>query len=348
MLKRICAFFTAAVIAVMIPLGVFAESSTLQEIAYREVSIPVPCNVTVMGDSIATGFGLEGYAAGKGSPLSYANILKDKYSKQLPSDCTFELTNFAVDGYTSDDLLKLLDSGKCDEALSKAGCVLISIGGNDLLHALWDTLKDAGITYEGGEVGAKDLLKILTSLGKLKKKLDENLLIFDQNLPKIASYIRTKSKGEFFIQTLYDPLESFSMIPGISSIAKDKIGRLNEIIKGHAGDPAAGYSVCDVAPEFVGKANELTNIGKIDIHPNAQGHKLISEVLDKAITAKKYSYMQEYVIERKIESEPADAASVDSAVSLQGNSTVMIAVICSVCAMAAGAAAMYLIIKKRR
>ena len=248
MLKRICAFLTAAVIAVLIPFGVFAEDGTLQEIAYREVSIPVPHSVVVMGDSIATGFGLEGYAAGNGSPLSYANILKDKYSKQLPSDCTFELTNFAVDGYTSDDLLNLLNSGKCDDALAKADCVLISIGGNDLLHAMWDTLKEAGISYEGGNFSAKEILKILTSIGKLKKKLDENLLIFDQNLPKIASYIRTKSEGEFFIQTLYDPLESFSMIPGISSIAKEKIGRLNEIITAHAADPSGEYTVCDVAP----------------------------------------------------------------------------------------------------
>ena len=349
MLRRISAFITCAVIAVMMSVSVSAETSTVKETAWREVSIPVPHSMVVMGDSIATGFGLEGYAAGQGSPLSYSNLLKDKYSPQLPSDCSFELTNFAVDGYTSEDLLGLLNSGKADDALSKADCIVISIGGNDLLHALWDTLKDAGITVsQGMDLSAGTLLKIVTSLGKLKDKLDANLDVFDVNLPKIVSYIRMKTSSEFFIQTLYDPLESFALIPGISKLAKEKIGRLNEIIKTHAGDAEGGYSVCDVAPEFTGKAKELTNIGKMDIHPTAAGHKLISEILDRAVTSKKYSYQQEYVIERTVELPGTDDADdTDSAGSKQGSRTVMIAVICSVCALAAGAGAMYLIIKKR-
>lgn len=344
MLRRICTFISAAVIMAVAPLAVSAEGDTVKETAQREVSIPVPHSMVVMGDSIATGFGLEGYAAGQGSPISYANLLKDKYSPQLPADCPFELNNFAVDGYTSEDLLKLLNSGSCDESLSAADCILISIGGNDLLHALWAVLEEANVTLDKeGSVGASDLLKIITSLGSLKDKLDENLELFEQNLPKITAYIRSKTDSEFFIQTLYDPLESFNLIPGISKISKEKIGRLNEIIKSHAGDAQSPYKVCDVAPAFVGKANELTNISRIDIHPNAAGHRLISETLDLAISTGKYSYMQEYIIER-----PADDAAVtDSAGSLQGNSTVMVAVICSVCALAAGAAAMYLIIKKR-
>ncbi|MBQ7186599.1 MAG: SGNH/GDSL hydrolase family protein [Ruminococcus sp.] len=341
MLKRIFTFITAAVIAAISSAAVSAESSTVKEIALREVSIPVPHSMVVMGDSIASGYGLEGYAAGSGSPLSYSNLLKAEYSPQLPSDCTFELTNLAVDGYTSDDLLKLLDSGKADDALSKADCIVISIGGNDLLHALWDTLKDAGISFEsGGKLGASELLKLISSFSKLREKLDANLTVFDENLPKIAAYIRKKTASEFFIQTLYDPLESFSLVPGISKIAAEKIGRLNEIIKAHAGS----YTVCDVAPAFAGKAKELTNIARVDIHPNAEGHKLISETLDKSIKAGSYSYQQEYVIERTIAD---DAADTDSAGSLQGNSTVMIIVICSVCALAAGAGIVYLIIKKR-
>lgn len=346
MFKRITAVFFAVTVLL------FSALSAAAEVAYREVEIPVPHHMVVMGDSIATGYGLDGYAGGKEKVRSYANILKDKYSPKLPADCPFKLDNFAVDGYTSEDLLKLLKSGDCDKALSEADCILISIGGNDLLHALWFVIEKKGIG-QSGDIGASDILKILTSLDDLRDKLDENLAAFEKNLPEIASYINSKTEAKFFIQTLYDPLEDFSLVPGVSKIAKEKIGRLNEIIRMHAGDPSGEYSVCDTAPAFAGKSKELTNISRIDIHPNAEGHKVLAETLDKAVMSKKYSYMQEYEIEPEPEpepeskAEPADANDSEKVTTLQGNSTVMIAVICSVCALAAGAGAMYLIIRKR-
>ena len=367
MFKRITAAFFAAALMLVIPLGAFAEDMTSAEsmtsseaapsdVEYRETEIPVPHHMVVMGDSIATGFGLEGYNGGKEKVRSYANILKDRYSPKLPSDCPYVLENFAVDGYTSEDLLKLLKDGKCDKALSEADCIVVSIGGNDLLGALWYILEKQGIG-KSGDIGAVDIVKILTSLGDLEDKLDENLEAFDKNLPDIASCIVSKTGAELIIQTLYNPLENFSLVPGIKGVAKKKIDRLNEIIKMHAGDPQGQYTVCDTAPGFTDKAEQLTNISKIDIHPNAEGHKVISEILDKVILTKKYSYMKEFIIEPEPEpgpepepepvSEPADANDSERVTTLQGNSTVMIAVICSVCAMSAGAGAMYLILRKR-
>ncbi len=326
MLKIITAAAAASAIALL------SAPAACAETAYREVPLNAPHSMVVMGDSIATGYGLEGYQGGKDKVRSYVNILKDKYTAAMPADCSFELENYAVDGYTSDDLLNLLNSGDCDSRLSQADCVVISIGGNDLLHALWDTLSEKGIG-RGGQLGADDLIKLLTSMGALKDKLDENLETFEKNLVSIAEYISGKTEGEFFIQTLYDPLESFKLVPGLSSVAAEKIGRLNELIMQHASEQGAEYTVCNVAPEFEGKANKLTNIGRIDIHPNADGHKVISDVLDRYITSKKYSYMQAY------EAEPANTADDDGTTSIQGSPAVVIAVICAGCALAAGAAA---------
>lgn len=299
MFKRLLSLAAAALAAVSAAAAVSAETE------YRGTSVSAPPVMVVLGDSIATGYGLEGYDGGKDKCASYANLLKDKFTAELPEDCGFKLTNFAVDGFTSADLLDLLNSGELDEDLAEASCITVSTGGNDLLHALWTTLQNSGIG--SGNVDKEAVMKLLTALGSLKSTLEENLVSFESNLEGIALYIRSKTSAEVFVQTLYDPLESFSMIPGLSSLAEEKVGALNEIIVKHSTDKGAEYSVSDVASKFKGKAQELTNISRIDIHPNAEGHKVIAEVLGKSITSKSYTYMQAVEVEesKPVETEPA-------------------------------------------
>jgi lysophospholipase L1-like esterase len=297
MLKRLTSAVAAMMILVSSAVTAFAKTE------YQDTEVPVPPKMLVLGDSIATGFNLEGYSAeDKTKCPSYANLLKDKFASELPSDCETKLTNAAVDGQTSEELLNEINSGKLDKDLEEADCVIVSIGGNDLLHALWDTLKEAGISNIQ-KPSASELLKIATKFNSLKDQLDENLKLFDTNLASIAKAIRSKAKGEVIFQTLYDPFENFSMVPGISKIAKEKIERLNEIIKTHAGDPSSKYTVCDVAPSFAGKAEELTRIKSIDIHPTEEGHKVIFEQLDSAIRKAKYSYQK--AVEVPDDPEPA-------------------------------------------
>lgn len=286
MLKRLISAVAAAALMLGISVTAFAET------AYVEEEVGVPPSMLVMGDSIATGFALEGYDQSKENCESYANILKKRYEAELPADCGFNLKNVAVDGQTSTELLSALNSGKFDADIAGFDCIVISIGGNDLLDALWDTLKDIGVGIGSGDIGITDIVKMAASFGDLKDKLDENLAVFDSNIKAIAGYIKGRAKGELIIQTLYDPFQGFKKVPGIASIAQEKIAKLDEAIKLHAGDADGGYTVCDVAPDFDGKAEELTRIELIDIHPNADGHKVIAEVLDKTIRAKKYHYLK--------------------------------------------------------
>ena len=304
MFRKLVTVLSAAVIFIMAVVPVSAETAT------REVEADVPPRLLVLGDSIATGYGLEGYDKGKEGCQSYANILKDRYSSELPAECEFTLTNRAVDGMTSEGLLSELNSGSLDEALKNADCIIISIGGNDLLHALWDFLADKGITSPSSAT-VVDVVKIVATLGKLKDKLDENLAAFETNLTAITGYITSKTEGVLIMQTLYDPFQSFGLIPGFSSIAADKIARLDETIRAHAGDASRNYTVCDVAPEFVGRSDELTNMGRIDIHPNAEGHKVIAELLDKTVRAVKYSYTETYEIEPAVTEAESSAPAAE-------------------------------------
>ncbi len=316
MLRKIVSVLAAGVMLLCSAVTVNADTE------YRSVDIPVPANLLVLGDSIATGFGLEGYSSGRENCSSYANLLKDKFSAELPKDCKFTLTNRAIDGYDSIELLDLLNKGSLDDELKAADCIVISIGGNDLLAALWNALSNAGITSVSPKLDAKSAVKLLASLGKLKDDLDANLETFDSNIGKIAAYIRSRNKCPVFLQTLYNPLEGFDKFPGIDSIGTDKIARLNEIIKLHAGDPDGGYSVCDVAPLFTGQAKTLTNIEKLDIHPTADGHKLIFETLNKDLRTKSYSYMQAYEIPEETQTAPAAApAAADTASSVPEKSS---------------------------
>ncbi len=302
MFKRIVSAVLAAVTAAAVSLPACADTE------YREETVTAPPRVLVLGDSIATGFGLEGYEGGKGNVASYANILKDKYTSELPEECGFELNNEAVDGQTSVQLLEKLMNGDYDAELD-VDCVLISIGGNDLLHPLLEAAAEAGITSfdDINFANSATLLGVVTKAGNV---IDSSLEVFGQNISGIAGYITSHSEAKVIVQTLYDPLDGFSKIPGVDKVSAEKIGKLNEKIV-TASNNGELFTVCDVAPLFKGKASELTNIGKFDIHPTAEGHKLIAEELDKTIKTFTYTYKIAEVTEPE-EEENSDGSKTDS------------------------------------
>ena len=304
MLKKIAAFVMCTVIAAVSAIPAFAQT--------EEVALGVPTYMVVLGDSIATGFGLEGYNNGKTGCDSYANLLGQKFSDELPEGCSFTLENLAVDGKTSADLLGDLNSGADDEALAQADCVIVSIGGNDLLAALWGILSDTGITNVQDGINEKTAAAMILKLAALGKDLDKNLETFESNLTRIAAYLDSHTEGMVVIQTLYDPLESFSLVPGISELSAQKLERFNEIIRNHSADAGGSYTVCDIVPEFKGKADTLTNIKKFDIHPTAAGHAVIAEQLDKTVRTGSFSYTRT-VEETVSEPEPAAESVTESA-----------------------------------
>lgn len=315
--KRIAAFACAA--AAALSMG-SCSSFKKKETEKHEVSAPP--KLVVMGDSIAAGYGLEGYSKNDlYSCRSYANILGDEYKKELDGKCEAELVNVAVSGDTSSDLLSHLQSGEFDDALKDSDAVVISIGGNDILGVFLDFLHDNfGFAEDNAGLGNVDIMSVAGGIADLGDDMDQALDGFDTNLTYIVAEIRKRTDGEIFIQTLYDPIEYYDDIPLLPGMSADKINRLNEIITENAGSGnAKQYTVSDIHGDFAGKAGELTNIKSYDIHPNAEGHEQIARILEKDIGEKQYYYTTE--------EEVTDKASIKRSALIGGGILLGLAVI---------------------
>ena len=287
MLKK---FFSAA-IALFLPIVLTGCALTERDLVDKTYETNTPPRLMFLGDSIAAGYGLEGYTSNDNYSCSdsYANILDAKYTAALAETYSHEMQNFAVSGATSADLIELLKSGKLDSALAETDAVVVSIGGNDLLGNIYTIIESLGITPENQTINIDDIdiLSLLGQIATLEENVQDSLTEFETNLKEIAVILNEKSEGDVYIQTLYNPLETFTDISLVTDFSESTLTEFNRIINDNS---VNGYKVIDVAADFVGKCEELTRIGKIDIHPNEAGHKVIAEAVDEALTADTYTY----------------------------------------------------------
>lgn len=298
MFRKIAAAVSAAILSVSLASCSMTEKSA-EEI---ENITEVPPKMLFLGDSIAAGYGLEGYTADDNySCRSYSNILKDKYSEELRGKCRHTMINKAVSGAASADLIEQIQSGQLDSDLADCDAVVVSIGGNDLLGILLEVLKNIGISENGSfDTQNFDLFGAASLLMGMNNDIDKALEQFDKNIKIIYDELSRRTDGIIYIQTLYDPLEYYRQVKRVTDFSNDKIGRLNEMITENS---ACGYKVIDVAADFEGKADSLTNIADFDIHPNAQGHEVIAEDVDAAFRATGFTYTTTVYGDRQLSAE---------------------------------------------
>lgn len=291
---------TAAVLGTASILFCFS-SCAMTEIPTREVPhrTDVPPKMLFLGDSIAAGYGLDGYTPTDNyNCRSYSNILKEKYEAELMNECGHIMINKSVSGYTSDDLIKQIESGELDSDLKDSDAVVVSIGGNDLLGIMLELLGSLGISESGSfDTGSLDIFGAAASFLTMDGDVNKALEKFDENIKIISAELLKRTEGTVYIQTLYDPLEYFEKFKMVTEFSDEKIGKLNSIISGNA---ASGYTVIDVAADFKGKAGTLTNIGSFDIHPNAEGHEVIANDVDKAFRETGFTYMTTETGEKRL------------------------------------------------
>ena len=255
--------------------------------------------LVVLGDSLSTGYALDGYDPNLFNTQlpSYANIVALSLSL-VYGDSYF---NYASDGETSKGLLESLDVGDIEEKpllenIKKADTVVISIGGNDLMNFL---LPEIGklLGLESG-TSASELISALAKIdGKgldgfaksaksfckdHNKELSELYANYSQNLADSVKKIRELAPGaQIFALNIYDPLLDMPNYEAVKvleqNIVSTVVSQMNEALDGVA--ERNDLHTLDVAKEFLGRRDACTNIAKLDVHPNLQGHSIIADAL---------------------------------------------------------------------
>lgn len=247
-------------------------------------SLNVPSNILVLGDSIATGYELEGYELGRENTDNYANQVARHY------ELTDSLSNLALDGQTSNELLDKIKDGRYDARFETADLIIISIGGNDLLHYVLGVICNALDISDISQIETVDytdpavLLSVLTALSDdtFTEKIEAIVTGFETAFIEIYQLVKEKAPdANIIFQTIYDPFDQNELFTMIDTVANSVLNNFNRVIRNNATDAEGNevYKVCDVALLFEGRGSDLTNIESYDIHPNRAGHDEIFKAL---------------------------------------------------------------------
>lgn len=245
-----------------------------------------------VGDSISTGYGLENK--------------EESFVSGLASIIGYCLDDQAQDGETSNSLLTKITSGSLDESIENADIVTVTVGGNDMMNAVYEYLlkaynkanPESPTTVEmmrqrlrAGEIqtvlfAAQNISGFPTSKEALRAAAS-----FSRSFAQVIQIIREKNGNvAICVATQYHPYQWLatgnslidSEIAPIIAAVDAGVGILNQIITN-----GEGYEVADVYTVFKNSENVLTNAylqyespfsfsGNLDFHPNKEGHSVIA------------------------------------------------------------------------
>ena len=250
-----------------------------------------------LGDSISSGYLLpEGEAA---------------FPQQVADARGGTLTNLAENGETTASLLAKLNQGTLDQALAGAQVITLTIGGNDLMNALYDFLT---YQYNGANpstpVTAQEMKEALTA-GKLEmltfalkvlpdfadsQQAVDALVQLAGNLTQIVQKIQAACpNGTLVMANQYNPyrylanqLASNPLAAAQAKVVADAfeagVTRLNQAIDNTADQ--LDFLVADTYTAFTNATQNPCNASfsllggiNLDFHPNAYGHSLIAQAM---------------------------------------------------------------------
>lgn len=246
-----------------------------------------------LGDSITAGYGLA-----EESPC---------FAELVARQNGLSLANHAVNGLTSAGLLAQLqdpDGALCGD-VAAADVVTVTIGGNDLLDALYGYLAAAYNAQNGTELSGSDLQAklmggdpgaIMFAAGKVagfveSTQADAALDVFASNLEQILGLIHTLNPDALVVVcNQYNPYTHIGSAGALLTQAFDGgVARLNPVIT--AVGERCGAVVADVCT-VLGSADENpcnavfdpAAAVNLDVHPNAYGHSLIADVVNRMLS----------------------------------------------------------------
>lgn len=244
-----------------------------------------------LGDSISAGYGLEG------GELSFPEMLE--------RDTGYVLTDFSSnDGVTSEDLLETLNKSEVIAAVQDADVITITVGGNDLMNALYEYLADApGVSMTADQIRdglvngtIKDPLVLLTLMNSLSgfpksSHAEDALTTLRTNLSSALAQIKFLNPDvTCIIANQYNPYGHINnqAAADIVSTFEEGVQALNTTLAGVA--QAQGATVADVHGVFAASSANPCNAYftglnnfSLDFHPNALGHQLIAEEVEQAL-----------------------------------------------------------------
>jgi len=205
-----------------------APSSAARDGVYR---------ILVVGDSLAKGTGDE---TGKGFAV---NVL-EAFKKKGPA----EITNLAVNGMESPEVLALVESANVRALAKGASLILVSVGGNDLSHSL-----------TRGSAPTDVVDAVADSRGR-----------YVQNLRAILAALRESNPGaRICVLGLYDP---FGGEKGSGRVGASVILQWNTLIT----ETALAFPSVTVVPTFDLFQGRPDRLSADHYHPDAKAYEEIA------------------------------------------------------------------------
>ena len=200
----------------------------------------------VLGDSIGVGSGI-------------VNPSEACYGKIVANTNGYIYSNFAIDGFTTSNLLNWIDDQQVSDTIKSADIINISIGGNNFIK---NNLPWLLLTVTFGNMSV--INKIVEGVNR--------------DLHEIITKIKAKnSDAVIILQTLYNPWK----IKGIAGLYQKGVDALNACFRDYLKENPGAYELADVCSAFAAEKNLIA----IDtIHPNAKGNILIAKVILKKLS----------------------------------------------------------------
>lgn len=192
----------------------------------------------VLGDSLARGTGDE---AGKGFSADVLDAMK----KKAPA----EIANLSVNGAESSELKELVGSANVRSLAASADLILVSIGGNDLSHAV----------PRGPDPGVRTIEDVSTA----RRRYAENLRAI------LGDLRRANPSAPIFLLGLYDPFGDAG--PG-GRLGASVIVNWNTLIE----ETALSFPSTLVIPTFDLFERRPDRLAADRFHPNRKGYAAIA------------------------------------------------------------------------